>query len=381
MAQIIRDTFGSSLVTEPLSDPSQPLPSPSQLRGRILIKTKVAKGVDLSREPRLSIEDFPSPRQSQDYGSLTEAESTDSVPSTSPTAFSHETFTQASQSEPSLNGPLEELAVYGPGKRLPRPNKLDLTGNYIYSVSEASFKSYLKQTQTLTENPLCFLNTQHMLRVYPDASRIDSSNLSPLLYWKHGVQMVALNYQTSDLNMGLNQAMFDGSTDSSGYVLKPERLRQLPGLVSNQVKEIRFAIDVVMTKDICWPVSTLDNASAYVQIKLRVPDDWSQTKDRTRSIPVQNHDTIIDQQIDFLIKTQYPSLVFLQWSVKLSSDIQGYSRPSVMASGIAKLDNLKQGYRLLPLRKSFQDDQGCGYLLCKLGRFGDRNGQGREIGE
>uniref|UniRef100_A0A4W5K9D2 Phosphoinositide phospholipase C n=1 Tax=Hucho hucho TaxID=62062 RepID=A0A4W5K9D2_9TELE len=35
-----------------------------------------------------------------------------------------------------------------------------------------------------------------LLRTYPAATRIDSTNPSPLLYWLHGIQLVALNYQT-----------------------------------------------------------------------------------------------------------------------------------------------------------------------------------------
>lgn len=371
MAQIMRNTFGSKLVTEPLSELSGLLPSPSQLRGRILIKAKVAKGVESSREPRVS-DDIPaSTRSSQDHGNLTEAESTDSASTISSSAISQEASSQVSQSQPSVNGPLEDLAVYGPGKRLPRPSKVDATGNFIYSVSEANFKSYLKQKHG--ENSLGFLKTQHMVRVYPDASRIDSSNLSPLQYWRYGVQMAALNYQTSDLNMGFNQAMFNGGTDNSGYVLKPERLRQpLEEFTSGHAQELRFSIDLLMTKDLCWPETTSNNASVYVQIKLLAADaykeDASQTKRRTRSIPLQQHDVIIDSRLDFQVKTQYPSLVFLKWSVKLSSDNQSYPRQSTLASGMAKLENLKQGYRLLPLKKSFQDEELCGYLICKLNR-------------
>ncbi|RSL78427.1 hypothetical protein CEP51_008211 [Fusarium floridanum] len=369
MARIMRETFGSRLVTEPLSELSKPLPSPSQLRGRILIKTKVAKSAGSGREAEL-LKDAPSPRQSQDQGNLTEAESTDSMSGIESIAGSQEAASQVSQPQPSVNGPLEDLAVYGPGKRLPRPSKIDATGNFIYSVSEANFKSYLKQKEG--EGSLGFLNTRHMVRVYPDASRIDSSNLSPLQYWRYGVQMAALNYQTSDLNMGLNYAMFNGGTDNFGYVLKPDRLRQPPELIPDNTQELRFSIDVLMTKDLCWPETTSENASVYVQIKLLVADarkqDASQTKRRTRSIPLQRHDLIIDSRLDFQVETQYTSLVFLQWSVKVSSDTQGYPRHSTMASGMAKLENLRQGYRLFPLKKSFQDEEDCGYLVCKLDR-------------
>uniref|UniRef100_A0A4W5NXT3 Phosphoinositide phospholipase C n=1 Tax=Hucho hucho TaxID=62062 RepID=A0A4W5NXT3_9TELE len=59
-----------------------------------------------------------------------------------------------------------------------------------------------------------------LLRTYPAATRIDSTNPSPLLFWLHGIQLVALNYQTDDLPLQLNAAMFEPN-GGCGYVLKP----------------------------------------------------------------------------------------------------------------------------------------------------------------
>ncbi|KAF8790535.1 1-phosphatidylinositol 4 like protein [Argiope bruennichi] len=58
-------------------------------------------------------------------------------------------------------------------------------------------------------------------RVYPKGSRIDSSNYDPIKMWNAGVQMVALNYQTADRAMQLNQARFL-QNGKCGYVLRPK---------------------------------------------------------------------------------------------------------------------------------------------------------------
>lgn len=58
-------------------------------------------------------------------------------------------------------------------------------------------------------------------RVYPKGQRIDSSNYNPVPMWNSGCQMVALNYQTGDKSMQLNQAKFK-ENGSCGYVLKPD---------------------------------------------------------------------------------------------------------------------------------------------------------------
>ncbi|KRT82052.1 C2 domain containing protein, partial [Oryctes borbonicus] len=58
-------------------------------------------------------------------------------------------------------------------------------------------------------------------RIYPKGQRIDSSNYNPIQLWNVGSQMVALNYQTGDKPMQLNQAKFKDN-GNCGYILKPD---------------------------------------------------------------------------------------------------------------------------------------------------------------
>ena len=67
-------------------------------------------------------------------------------------------------------------------------------------------------------------NSVQNSRIYPAGSRISSSNYMPQLYWNVGCQMVALNYQTPDLSMLINQAKFELGANC-GYLLKPDILR------------------------------------------------------------------------------------------------------------------------------------------------------------
>ncbi|KAL3898855.1 MAG: hypothetical protein SGPRY_012756 [Prymnesium sp.] len=62
------------------------------------------------------------------------------------------------------------------------------------------------------------------LQVYPKGTRLDSSNFSPVEPLSAGMQCVALNYQTHDLPMQLQQSFFR-INGGCGYVLKPARLR------------------------------------------------------------------------------------------------------------------------------------------------------------
>ena len=64
----------------------------------------------------------------------------------------------------------------------------------------------------------------HLVRCYPGPMRIDSSNYNPITMWSGGIQMVALNYQTSDTHLAINNAFFS-QNGNCGYVLKPKVMR------------------------------------------------------------------------------------------------------------------------------------------------------------
>lgn len=59
-----------------------------------------------------------------------------------------------------------------------------------------------------------------LMRTYPAGMRIDSSNFNPVIFWSFGIQMAALNYQTEDIAMQLNTAMFE-MNGKCGFVSKP----------------------------------------------------------------------------------------------------------------------------------------------------------------
>lgn len=65
-------------------------------------------------------------------------------------------------------------------------------------------------------------NKHFFMRAYPKGLRLNSSNLNPSVFWRAGVQIVALNWQRWDGAMMQNEAMFAGT---NGWVLKPEGYR------------------------------------------------------------------------------------------------------------------------------------------------------------
>jgi len=65
---------------------------------------------------------------------------------------------------------------------------------------------------------------RHLVRVYPNGSRVDSSNYDPCPAWNAGCQVVALNYQSNSLPKWIAQGKFSDN-GGCGYVLKPDFLR------------------------------------------------------------------------------------------------------------------------------------------------------------
>jgi len=121
--------------------------------------------------------------------------------------------------------------------KLHKETKLQELVTYIHAVKFDGFKekgseekffkmSSFKESKTINNISKEFVkyNCRQISRIYPEGSRQFSSNLEPIRPWNAGCQLVALNYQTNDINNHLNRARFSAN-GGCGYVLKPEYLR------------------------------------------------------------------------------------------------------------------------------------------------------------
>jgi phosphatidylinositol phospholipase C delta len=193
--------------------------------------------------------------------------------------------------------------------------------------------------------------------------------------------------------MQLNQAMFDGGTDQSGYVLKPEWMREIRKLDQDQTgkanklerKRMTFNIRVVSAQQLMRPASLPPNRTLdpYVEVEVFHANDKRDKHDSMVGIPIPT-DTPLKfktevvrengfnpnfQRGDFAfnVTTRHPELVFVRWNVKLSSDGENpHDRNPTIATYTAKLSNLKQGYRTLPLLDSNGDQFLFSKLFCYL---------------
>ncbi|KAL4732106.1 hypothetical protein ACLX1H_001114 [Fusarium chlamydosporum] len=324
MVDIMQEIWGEYLLSEPESDFVQ-LPSPEQLRKKILVKVKYVA------------EDKATNETSDDESLL-------------------EVVTEGDERKvkkvkaPKITPRLSRLGIHTRGisfKSLEEPEAL--MPNHIFSLSEdAAFEIQRKLPKALFSH-----NRRFLMRTYPHGMRFDSSNYDPVVFWRAGVQVVALNWQSWDLGMILNEGMFMGS---DGYVLKPEGYRHAanssPGSSDNDddisipSKSLeRLAITVVAAQNLPL-LNSADNSAKfipYVKIGFHTERDAFLAMTNENASPEQvkqvgysgetskskgtnpnfNEDTIEFLNIDGVV----PELAFL--SFRVMNDVPG---PDVMAA-------------------------------------------------
>lgn len=114
-------------------------------------------------------------------------------------------------------------------------------------------------------------NSQHLMRVYPKGTRISSRNLNPVPFWGIGAQICALNWQTFDASMQLNEALFAGT---DGYVLKPAPLRAGGNGVLDSGKKKKLRLRIAGASNVPVPEDREpDDVKPYVTCTLVHPDD------------------------------------------------------------------------------------------------------------
>lgn len=358
MHEIMMRIFGTALILAPINDTCV-LPSPEELRGRILIKVKSHQPFDI-RSPSVSTPISP-------------AMTTPNSPIISATATSDfeidsEPLMPAAKVKTSNITPLlASLGVYVRGMKYsdfasPGANMY----NHVFSLAETAYATLCKEDLWALEQH----NSRFFMRVYPARMRLDSSNFDPLQSWLHGVQMVALNWQTNDVNMQVNHAMFDSGSDRSGYVLKPLDMR----CPSRGIKFVKFSVDIISAQRLPRPRSAPDAMNPYIQMEIITADqargvivEGGETTSglcrRTRSVEGNGFNPQFDANMTVSIETKYPELVFVRWTVWTTDKAD-----TMIATFTAKLDSLRQGYRHLPLYNTYGERYREAKLFVKLAK-------------
>ncbi|XP_031761806.1 1-phosphatidylinositol 4,5-bisphosphate phosphodiesterase epsilon-1 isoform X3 [Xenopus tropicalis] len=214
---------------------------------------------------------------------------------------------------------------------------------HISSLNENAAKRLCRRySQKLIQH-----TAYQLLRTYPAATRIDSSNPHPLIFWLHGVQLVALNYQTDDLPLHLNAAMFEAN-GGCGYVLKPpvqwDRTCPMYQLFSPLERDLEnmepaiYSLTIVSGQNVC-PGNSSGSPCIEIDV-LGMPVDSCHF--RTKPIHRNTLNPMWNEQ--FLFRIYFEDLVFLRFAVVENNS------SAVTAQRIINLKALKRGNRHLQLR-------------------------------
>ncbi|KAE9967343.1 hypothetical protein BLS_006426 [Venturia inaequalis] len=261
MVEIMNECFSGMMVdVDNASDAA--LPSPNELKGKILIKVKYTPPQAVAAAaPVMSVDGQAPLSKVTSSGSSSAGEQSDAV-DTSP------------QPKPDkIIDLLSRLGVYMRSyhfKNFDQPEASVPT--HVFSLSEGTLMEVHKK------NPkgLFDHNKQYLMRAYPKGTRISSSNLDPAAFWRRGVQMVALNWQKIDEGMMLNEGMF---AQSGGWALKPPMYRSSSTCYPREGTDYSstFNIEVLAGQNL-EPPEDIDPADFKPYLKcelhLEIPGNW-----------------------------------------------------------------------------------------------------------
>ncbi|KAJ1301294.1 hypothetical protein OPQ81_003698 [Rhizoctonia solani] len=406
VAQIFKEEFGNALVTSRLDGSTdleelESLPSPEELKGRVLLKFKNALLSEVEVEGEvvetdegttdtesLNVKDLSrartiAKRVRSSFRSNRRPDLADFSPSvpatpvntldpmsaavpTSPARKKQRAYSNRSELERpkvKMDRALADLLVYTVGVKFRGLNKKEhYTVEQMFSLSEKTANKVLKENwMGLVKH--CRTN---LVRVYPNGTRVSSTNYEPNKYWAAGVQLVAMNWQTIDLGNMMNQSMFLRNS-RKGYLLKPEALR-----VKDKdllAKRVDYVLEITIISAQQIPRKRDENGreiikdgliDPLVEVSLHTPDPNTGTRTyRTSTIPNNGFNPVWEEtvSIPFTCPADMWDLMFLKLAVMDDGDDD-----EPLAVYCSPLGSLRRGYRHLPLH----DLQFSQYLFSTL---------------
>ncbi|XP_032784471.2 1-phosphatidylinositol 4,5-bisphosphate phosphodiesterase gamma-1 isoform X1 [Daphnia magna] len=261
---------------------------------------------------------------------------------------------------------LSDLVVYCQAKHFNQERILHEGRNPCQMSSFAELKA---EKLMLLESKFFLWYHQVMLsRVYPKGQRIDSSNYNPIPFWNVGSQIVALNYQTPDKNMQINEAKFL-QNGKCGYVLKPSYMRKTSDYNPDYCSvpdeaPVSLVIKIIAARHLTTRhlKSRRGIISPFVEIEIiGSQQDMISNKYTTKTIPDNGICPFWDES--FQLHILRPSLALLRFAV-YDSDMFGES--CLIAQATYPLSCIRRGFRSVPLKNGFSEPLEMSSLLILL---------------
>ncbi|CAH0755296.1 unnamed protein product [Diatraea saccharalis] len=367
LAKYCDEILGDLLLKEPLPEhplePGVPLPPPSALKRKILIKNKRLKPevekqeLELFRQGQFVIED----EEKEDASAV-------AIPDKKPEEIVAEAASAGEDAPPpvaytgsttNVHPWLSSMVNYAQPIKFQGFEEAEKRNIYhnMSSFAETTGMNYLK-TQAID---FVNYNKRQMSRIYPKGTRADSSNYMPQVFWNAGCQMVSLNFQTSDLPMQLNQGKFEYN-GNCGYLLKPDFMRRadrsfdpfadapVDGVIAAQCSVQVIAGQFLSDKKI----------GTYVEVDMYgLPSDTIRKEFRTRMVPANGLNPVYNEEPFLFRKVVLPDLAVLRFGVY---DENG----KLLGQRILPLDGLQAGYRHISLRTEANFPMSLPMLFCNI---------------
>lgn len=391
LAQYCREAFGGHLLTELLASDETEMPSPQQLMYRIIIKAKVSSG----HKKRITVKGVRVPPSAASTGiasllprGLSNIHLSANADRVSVDGSISDTLSTASDRQ-SVLGDYDAMAHgasdtrYGRTQNEIARNITEHDGAEYLEVNRfapelvaivpycrgVAFKGFDKWQQVRYYELSSFAerkameyvrkhgrafteyNARRLTRIYPNGLRFDSSNYDPQKLWNVGSHMVAINFQTPDRPMHLNQGKFE-LNGRCGYILKPACMLQAEGMVYDPNRPETFATYGVQPMKLILHILSgqllyhLDERSRRHRVQPQieasiagVPCDTRTTL--LRPIVSDRLSCVINETVAFDVRMPEMALLYLC--------VLNAHNKTVVAQTAIPVPSLRPGYRVVPL--------------------------------
>uniref|UniRef100_A0A2K6GMN4 Phosphoinositide phospholipase C n=1 Tax=Propithecus coquereli TaxID=379532 RepID=A0A2K6GMN4_PROCO len=328
MADNLQTTFGESLLADILDDYPDKLPSPEALKFKILVKNKKIGTLKETHE-----------RKGSDKHEDNQDKETESKK-----AISAMLFKKKKTRKLKIALALSDLVIYTKAEKFRsfQHSRLYQQFNENNSIGETRARKLSK----LKVQEFILHTRKFLTRIYPKATRADSSNFNPQEFWNIGCQMVALNFQTPGLPMDLQNGKFLDN-GASGYILKPQFLRDAKSNFNpNKITDSDpTTLTIRLISGIQLPLNNASSNKADTSVIIEVfgvPND--QTKQQTRVIKKNAFSPRWNETFTFIIHV--PELALIRFVVENQGLITGNE---FLGQYTIPLLCMNKGYRRVPL--------------------------------
>lgn len=229
-AVMVTKIFGNMLF---YPESLEEFPSPEELKYRVIISTKPPKDLNYGKRSGNgrafdSQKDKCSDEDASEKGSLDLSETYDENDKSDCDKSQHsQNAGDNDASDRTGFSPAYKRLIAIPGRKIKGGFRKKLSIEHENTISRLSLseEKFEKAIASYASHVIRFTQ-RNILRVYPRAARVMSSNYNPMIGWMHGVQMVALNMQGYGKCLWLMHGMFRAN-GGSGYVKKPDFLMNI----------------------------------------------------------------------------------------------------------------------------------------------------------